>query len=228
MINKARINVRVRHLNAGLLSSARARSHGRRDAAELLQFLTGTEGGRGPADGTAGLPPYILGLHARVRRGTARLRSHMLRAHRELHIRIQAESVRVVTQYTVRKKPAPAALARYGRMVGEWRSAAADYRQQAQQLADAANQLIACYWDGVWAGGRAAGLVQESRPAGRLPGRITLDHTWARVDDSLLTDRWYAGERAGDPAAASAVAQALHIIDNQAPSGGAGHGARRG
>jgi hypothetical protein len=224
MINKARINVRVRRLNAGFLASARAPSHRRRDAAELLQFLTEPERDRGPADAAAGLPPYILGLHARVRRGTARLRSRMLRTHRELHIRIQAESVRVVTQYTVRRKPAPAALARYGRMVGEWRSAAADYRQQAQQLADAANQLIACYWDGVWAGARAAGLVEESRPAGRLPGRITLDHTWARVDDGLLTDRWYAGERAGDPAAASAVAQALHIIDHQAAPGGARRG----
>lgn len=223
MISHARINVRVRRLNAGLLSSARARSHGRRDAVRLREFLRRAAPGHRPADAATGLPPYILGLHAQVRRGTARLRSRTLRAHRALHIRIEAESVRVVNQYQVRGTPAPAALARFGWMVGEWRSAAAECRQRAQQLADEANQLIACYWDAAWAGGQAAGLVDGARPTGWLPGEISLDRTWDHVDDSLLTDRWYAGG-----AAASAVAQALHILDNQAAYGGAPSGVREG
>ncbi|MFF9018861.1 hypothetical protein [Streptomyces eurythermus] len=225
MISKTRINVRVRRLNAGLLSSARARWHGRRDAAGLREFPRKATPGQQPADATAGLPPYILGLHARVRRGTARLRSRTLRAHRALRVRIEAESVRVVNQYQVRGEPAPAALARFGRMVGEWRSAAAECRQQAQQLADDANQLIACYWDAAWAGGQAAGLVDGARPAGRLPGEIALDRTWDHIDDSLLTDRWYAG---GNAAAASAVARALHILDHQAAYDGAPSGAGEG
>ncbi|WTO34270.1 hypothetical protein OG399_37860 [Streptomyces achromogenes] len=224
MISRARINVRVRRLNAGVLSSARARSHGRRDAAGLREFLRKAARGHQPADATPGLPPYVLGLHARVRRGTARLRSRTLRAHRALHIRIEAESVRVVHQYQVRGKPAPAALARFGRMVGEWRSTAAECRQQAQQLADEANQLIACYWDAAWAAGQADGLVDGVRPAGWLPGEIALDRTWEHIDDSLLTDRWYAGRGT----AASAVAQALHILDHQAAYDGAPSGVREG
>jgi hypothetical protein len=223
MINQARINVRVRRLKAGRLSSARARFHGRRDAAGLREFLTDPAAGRAPADDD--LPPYILGLRAQVHRGTARLRSRTLAAHRKLYVRIQAESVRVVTQYDVRDEPAPAALARYGQMVGQWRSAAAVCRQQAQQLTDEANQLVACYWDGVWARTRRDGHVSGARPTSLLPGEISLDRTWARLDDSLLSDRWYApegGQRHADP---SAVARALHILDHQAMRGGATSGA---
>ncbi|MFH9087130.1 hypothetical protein [Streptomyces sp. NPDC017673] len=219
MINKARINVRVRRLKAGRLSSARARFHGRRDAAGLREFLADASAGRTPADDD-GLPPYILGLRAQVRRGTARLRSRTLAAHRALHIRVQAESVRVVTQYTVRGEPAPAALARFGQMVGEWRSAASVCRQQAQQLVDEANQLIACYWDGAWTRGQRDGHVDGPRPTGWLPGEITLDRTWAHLDDGLLNDRWYAPEDSRRDTDPSAVAQALHILDHQAARGG--------
>ncbi|WEO94401.1 hypothetical protein A6P39_010505 [Streptomyces sp. FXJ1.172] len=202
------------------MSSARARFHGRRDAGGLREFLRESAAGRTP-DGD-GLPPYVLGLHAQVRRSAAGLRTRTLAAHHGLQTRIQAESVRVVTQYTVRRQPAPAALARFGRMVGEWRSAASVYRQQAQQLADEANQLIACYWDAAWARTRRDGHVSGARPTGWLPGEITLDRTWARLDDGLLSDRWYAPERAGHDADPSAVAQALHILDHQAARGGPG------
>ncbi|GGS90867.1 hypothetical protein [Streptomyces cinerochromogenes] len=228
MINKARINVRVRRLKTGRLSSLRARFHGRRDAAGLRELLRDTAAGRTPAD--TGLPPYVLGLHARVRRGSARLRSRTLAAHRDLYVRIQAESVRVVTQYTVRRDPAPAALARYGRSVAEWRSAAAVCRQQAQQLVDEANQLIACYWDAVWTRAQADGGGDGEAggpPPGRLPGEITLDPTWANLDDSLLSDRWYAPQDVGRHADPSAVAQALHILDHQTvPGADATSGAR--
>ncbi|WP_225101597.1 hypothetical protein [Streptomyces sp. CoH27] len=219
MINEGRINVRVRQLKAGRLSSVLARFHGRRDAAGLREFLTDTAAGRTPADD--GLPPYILGLRAQVGRGAARLRSRTLAEHGELYVRIQAESVRVVTQYTVRGEPAPAALARFGRMVGQWRSAASVDRQRAQQLVDEANQLIACYWDAAWARTRREGHVSGGRPTGWLPGQIALDRTWAQLDDGLLSDRWYAPERAGHDADPSAVAQALHILDHQAARGGA-------
>ncbi|MFF9089144.1 hypothetical protein ACF1BE_22505 [Streptomyces sp. NPDC014991] len=227
MISRGRINVRVRRLKAGRLSSAGARFHGRRDAARLREFLADAAAGGTAADDD-GLPPYVLGLHAQVRRGTARLRSRTFAAHRALHIRIQAESVRVVTQYTVRGKPAPAALARFGRMVGEWRSAASVCRQQAQQLADGANQLIACYWDGVWTRAQLDDEAGGPRPLGRLPGRITLDDTWNRLDDGLLSDRWYGPKGAGHDADPSAVAQALRILDHQSARGDAPSGARRG
>ncbi|MEU6367280.1 hypothetical protein ABZ876_16470 [Streptomyces sp. NPDC046931] len=175
------------------------------------------------------LPPYVLGVRAQVQRSTARLRSRMFAGHSELSTRIQAESVRVVTQYSVRGVPAPAALARFGSMVGAWRSAASVCRSRAQLLADEANQLLACYWDTAWTRARRAHALEEHRPAGWLPGKVALDGTWHHLDDGLLSDRWYAPglpERGSDP---SAVAQALYILDHQpARDGSTAESAYRG
>ncbi|TVZ92501.1 hypothetical protein FB157_108226 [Streptomyces sp. BK340] len=220
MISKGRIGVRVRRLRAGYLSSVRARFHGRRDADGLQELLANAFAGSAPSDDN--LPPYVLGLRAQVRHSTARLRSRTLKSHRALHVRIQSESVRVVTQYTERTEPTPAALARYGEWVGEWRSAASVCRAQAQQLADEANQLLACYWDAAWARARKGDQVGGQRPTGWLPGEITLDGTWARLDDGLLSDRWYGPQTPGRDADPSAVAQALHILDHQSARGRSG------
>lgn len=213
MINKGRIGVRGQRLRAGYLSSSRARFHGRRDADGLRELLADACVGAAPSDDN--LPPYVLGLHARVRHSNARLRSRTLASHHALYVRIQHESVRVVHQYTEPAEPTPAALARFGAWVAEWRSAAAVCRQQAQQCADGANQLLACYWDGAWARARKDEDVGGRRPTGWLPGKVTLDDTWAHLDDALLSDRWYlpdGPERDVDP---SAVAQALRILDHQ-------------
>ena len=220
MINKTRINVRVPRLRAGPFSSLRARYHGRRDADGLREMLADAFAGGAPSDDH--LPPYVLGLHARVRRSTATLRSRTLAAHHGLHIRIQSESVRVVNQYTERTQPTPAALARFGAWVAEWRSAASVCRQQAQQLADEGNQLLACYWDAAWARARRDDHVDGRRPTGWLPGRVTLDGTWAHLDDGLLSDRWYVPDGPGRDADPSAVAQALHILDHQSARGRSG------
>ncbi|NEA47934.1 hypothetical protein G3I35_17065 [Streptomyces sp. SID10815] len=218
MINIGPLGDRARRLRTNRLSSARARLHGRRDAAGLRELLAeAVAAGSLPDDA---LPPYVLGLRAQVRRSTARLRSRTLAAHRALHVRIQAESVRVVTQYTVRREPAPAALARFGQMVGQWRSAASVCREQAQQIAFESNQLLACYWDEVWAGVRQDGGVDGGRPAGFLPGHVTLDDTWDRMDDGLLSDRWYGPRPVAAGPDPSAVAQALHILDHQSARGG--------
>ncbi|MFI6348423.1 hypothetical protein [Streptomyces sp. NPDC050560] len=215
------------------LPAARARWHGRRDSAGLRAFLAQTAGGT-PEDDT--LPPYVLGLRMRARRRTVRLRTRTLARHRALLVRIQAESVRVVAQYTLRGEPAPAALARYGQMVGEWRAAATVCRQRAQQHLDATNQLTACYWDAAWAGARRDDDVSGARPTGRLPGEAVLDHTWTHLDDALVSDRWYAEDGPRRGADTSAVADALHILDQQSAHGGPGRargrdtasGARRG
>ncbi|MFF4037257.1 hypothetical protein [Streptomyces sp. NPDC001816] len=220
MISKSRIGVRVRRLRAGYLSSVRARFHGRRDADGLRELLADAFAGSAPSDES--LPPYVLGLRAQVRHSTARLRSRTLARHRALHVRIQSESVRVVTRYTEPVDPAPAALARFGESVGEWRTAAAVCRQQAQQLADEANQLLACYWDAAWARARKDDQVSGRRPTGWLPGEIALDGTWARLDDGLLSDRWYVPDAPGRDADPSAVAQALHILDHQSARGRSG------
>ncbi|WP_211285498.1 hypothetical protein [Streptomyces thermovulgaris] len=183
-----------------------------------MSVLIEARAGKAPAD--LALPPYVLGLRAEVQRGSARLRTRMLKANRRLNTVIQSESVRIVTQYTKRGRPAPAALARYGEMVASWRNAAAVHRAMAQELVDQTNQLLACYWDAAWQRARrkneiAAHELDERRPTEWLPGEIALDPTWHRVDDWLITDRWY-GQQPSDEAARPAVLQALAILDSQA------------
>ncbi|MFH9733962.1 hypothetical protein [Streptomyces sp. NPDC017260] len=222
MINSGRTGGTARRLRIGILSTAVARGHGRRDAPGLLDVLT--EIGAGLPPSTDGLPPYVLGVRAQVLRSTTRLRSRMLLGNRALSEQIQAESVRVVTQYTRRGEPAPAALARYGGSVGTWRNSAAVCRSRAQGLVDEANHLLTCYWDAAWTRARRIREIPELRPTGWLPGRIELDATWHRIDDGLLSDRWYGSgppRTGGDPAA---VAQALAILDSQATGAGAPRG----
>ncbi|MFE9093660.1 hypothetical protein [Streptomyces sp. NPDC007264] len=254
MINSGRTGGSARRLRIGFLSAAVARGHGRRDALGLVDLLA--TAGDGPDPGDDRLPPYVLGIRAQLTRSTTRLRSRLLLGNRELVERIHAESVRVVTQYTVRGEPAPAALARFGRTVGDWRSSAAVCRSRAQGLVDEVNHLLACYWDAAWqrAGRELAGRgladrvpeLPERRPSGWLPGRAELDATWHRLDDGLLSDRWYVKDARGTnsygpsdpgnakgghrlsgntapgtpaPAAPAAVEQALAILDSQATYG---------
>ncbi|MBA2807785.1 hypothetical protein E0500_010275 [Streptomyces sp. KM273126] len=226
MINSGRTGGSVRRLRIGFVSAAIARIHGRRDAQGLLDLLADAGSGHRPSDDQ--LPPYVLGVRAQVTRSTTRLRSRLLHSNRELVEQIYAESVRVVTQYTVRGEPAPAALARYGRTVGTWRSSAAVCRSRAQGLVDEANHLLTCYWDAAWTRARrlleapeGSLAVPERRPAGWLPGKAELDPTWHRLDDGLRSDRWYGGAAPLPGADPTAVEQALAILDTQAIRGGA-------
>ncbi|MFE9725709.1 hypothetical protein ACFYQ5_19430 [Streptomyces sp. NPDC005794] len=190
-----------------------ARSHGRRDAEGLLYLMADAVPDRRPPGDR--LPPYVMGVRAQVTRRTTRLRSRLLHSKRGLVGTIHAESVRVVTQYTVRNDPAPAALARFGRTVGDWRSSAAVCRSRAQGLVDEANHLLSCYWDEVWAHARLSADVQDRRPARWLPGKAELDPTWHRLDDGLLPDRWYGAGTPAPGADPAAVEQALAILDSQ-------------
>lgn len=137
------------------------------------------------------LTPHVLGIRASASRGTDRLRSRLLHGERALCARIQAESVRVVTQYDVRQNPTPAALARYGELIGVWRTSAGVCRARAAVLTHEANQRLAHYWDAV--------LISLQPPAERpltaehlrrLPGRVELDESWLRTDDWLWADDW--------------------------------------
>ncbi|WP_151774802.1 hypothetical protein [Streptomyces abyssomicinicus] len=210
---------RPRRVRPGFVSRAAARFHGRRDAADLVSLLREARGGRVPSD--VALPPHALGIRSEVERGNARLRRRMLVDGHVLVTAIQSESVRIVTQYTVRGRPAPAALARYGQMVADWRNRAAVQRAKAQELADQANQLLACYWDAAWQRARRDmdpddSPLDEHRPAGWLPGAVTLDASWHRCDDWLDTDSWYGTRSAADR---PAVQQALALLDSQSTTG---------
>ncbi|MBB5128373.1 hypothetical protein [Streptomyces griseoloalbus] len=186
--------------------------------------MTDARTGGAPAD--LALPPYVVGIRNEVERGCSRLRRELLHGRSGQVATIHSESVRVVTQYTKRGRPAPAALARYGRMVAEWRNAADLQRTRAQELVDEGNQLLACYWDAAWQRGRrrtvtdAEPRMDELRPAGWLPGTMALDPTWHRIDDWLDADSWYA-ERGRDETG-PAVVQALAILRTQQPGATAG------
>ncbi|MFD6421107.1 hypothetical protein [Streptomyces sp. NPDC060198] len=211
-----RIRGRAPRAKISFLSVALARYHGRRDASGLLPVLAEawTEGA--PTD--RALPPYVLGVRAQALCSGSLLHMRTLRTDRRLHRAIQSESVRIVTQYTERGRPAPAALARYGAMVAAWRDAASAHRALDRQLAERANRLLACYWDSVWLEARRTGDLAEPRPTGWLPGMVRPDFTRPHPGGEPVTGQgihdW--GNDEGPAAAPSAVRQALAILDSQA------------
>ncbi|MFG2158167.1 hypothetical protein [Streptomyces olivaceus] len=220
---------RPRRAKLGFVSRTGARLHGRLDAADLMSLMAGARSGDAPAD--LPLPPYVVGIRNEVERGCSRLRRRLLSGRGGLVATIHAESVRVVAQYEQRGRPAPAALARYGRIVAEWRNAADVQRIGAQELVDEGNQLLACYWDAAWRRGHrrqaedAEYRLDAARPPGWLPGTVELDPSWHRLDDWLDSDSWYA-ERGRDESVPPVV-QALTILRTQQP-GTAGQQARAG
>lgn len=177
------------------------------------------------------LTPHVLGIRASASRGADQLRSRLLHDERELCARIHAESVRVVTQYEVRRAPAPAALARYGELIGVWRAAAGVCRGRAAVLTHEANQRLAHYWAAVLTSLRP--LPQEPFPMDhphRLPGHIALDESWQHTDDWLRVDGglWPAPVRGRTD---HPVTRALAILDEQPVRGeapGTGRGAATG
>ncbi|MFJ1928624.1 hypothetical protein [Streptomyces sp. NPDC088131] len=170
------------------------------------------------------LTPHVLGIRASASRGADQLRSRLLHGERALCARIHAESVRVVTQYDVRQNPTPAALARYGELIGVWRTSASLCRGRATVLTHEANQRLAHYWDAV--------LISLEPPSAEgpltarhlrlLPGRVDLDESWRRTDDWLWADGGLWPAPAPGPSG-HPVVRALAILDAQ-PDRGAGSG----
>ncbi|MER5932059.1 hypothetical protein [Streptomyces sp. NPDC002054] len=154
MIATDQIRGPARRARLGRVTAARARRRGRLDAPGLRPLLPVLPAS-GPGPGALlDLPeivtPFVMETRAGALRAVGQLRSRLLRDERRAIIRIHAESVRVVTQYDVRDEPSPAALARYGAMVGAWRADAEVCRARAAALTHEANQRLACYWDAVW------------------------------------------------------------------------------
>ncbi|QES47250.1 hypothetical protein DEJ50_04795 [Streptomyces venezuelae] len=153
MIATDQIRGPARRARLGGMTAARARRRGRLDAPglrPLLPALPLPEPGTALLDLPEIVTPFVMETRAGALRAVGQLRSRLLRDQRRAIIRIHAESVRVVTQYDVRAEPSPAALARYGAMVGAWRADAGLCRARATALTHEANQRLACYWDAVW------------------------------------------------------------------------------
>ncbi|MER6916533.1 hypothetical protein ABT354_33180 [Streptomyces sp. NPDC000594] len=191
---------------AGLLAGRR----GRRDGARGIPRLPHHDGeplviGLAETDHLL-VTPYVTAIRMGARRSTEQMRAALIRRERNRIAVLRAESVRVITQYDIRREPMPAALARYGRWVAEWRTRTDLCRAHAQAVVDRANQLLACYWGGVLAEHETLGLVERRPVPEWLPGRVELDSTWRHPDVWLLDD---------DTTGATATSRALWLLDRQ-------------
>ncbi|MGY0060213.1 hypothetical protein ACWY4P_27330 [Streptomyces sp. LZ34] len=221
MITSDSVNRVVRRGRLGPTARVRAKWRGKRDGDRGVPHLplpeaTSPPGGQGydvpvspplePPDPQLLVTPYVMEVRATARRATEQLRASLIGREHALVSRVRAESVRVVTQYDVRQDPRPAALARYGHWVGEWRTSVDRCRSHAQAVVDHANQQLACYWDGVRGSHPHLARLPRRLPADWLPGRVELDGSWHQPDVWLLAD---------DERAQTATSRALQILERQ-------------
>ncbi|ARZ72442.1 hypothetical protein SMD11_6866 [Streptomyces albireticuli] len=195
MITTDQIRGPARRARLGQVTAFRARRRGRLDAPGLRPLLPALPEPGPLRDLPEIVTPFVMEARAGTLRAVGQLRSRLLRNERRAIIRIQAESVRVVTQYDVRAEPSPAALARYGEMVGAWRADAEVCRARAVSLTHEANQRLTCYWDAVWLTVQAARAEERRRateprrarqrrrhPPGARTPEATGEPAWAEPD----------------------------------------------
>ncbi|MGW6456740.1 hypothetical protein ACWF94_12590 [Streptomyces sp. NPDC055078] len=217
MIRADSVNRVVRQGRLGRLARATASRRGRRDGAQGTPRVLLAEAARryGDVDEVplSALPdaellitPYVVEVRTTARRTTEQMRSALIRREHELISLLRAESVRVVNQYCVREDPMPAALARYGHWVGQWRTSTDHCRAHAQAVVDQANQQLTCYWDALLATHPQLSRLARRPPADWLPGRMELDGSWRAPGVWLLDD---------DESGGTATARALRILDRQ-------------
>lgn len=183
-----------------------ARTRGRRDGyrglphvPEFVPVLPGPE---------APVTDYIRERQATARRAVEQLRSRLLDREWILITDIRRQAVLVVTQYDVRRQPAPAALAGFGGRVAEWRTKADVCRCRATAVTEQINQQIACYWDALRRHHRDVPEPAPAYLARWAPAPLELDPGW-RQPDTWLSDP-------GTPTATvSALARALQLLDTQ-------------
>ncbi|MGW0823827.1 hypothetical protein [Streptomyces sp. NPDC002845] len=146
---------------------------------------------RGRRDGRAGIgnEHYVRQLERGLRMALEALRSRFVTEHADLIDRVHEESARIVTAYDRpreegrRPEDVPAALARFGGWVSQWRTEVTVCQQRGLALAACADQELAHY-EAAYA--RAA-RAEELPPAGS-PGAAVLDGTWKGAPDWMLDD----------------------------------------
>ncbi|QPL94056.1 hypothetical protein I3J15_13395 [Streptomyces clavuligerus] len=211
MIRTDSVNGVARRGGLGRAARLFAGWSGRRDGARGIPRLPLRADGEplptGPAETDQLLvTPYVTAVRMSARRSTEQMRAALIRRERARIAELRAESVRVVTQYDVRGEPLPAALARYGRWVGEWRVRTDVCRAHAQAVADRANQQLAWYWRSVLLEHEPLALLERRPVPEWLPGRVELDTTWRLPDVWLLDDDEWEG---------TATSRALRLLDGQ-------------
>lgn len=140
---------------------------------------------RGRRDGRAGIGTehYLRQLERGLRMALEDLRSRFVTKHADLIDRVHAESARIVTEYDQRREDVPAALARFGGWVSQWRTEVTACQQRGLALAACADQELAHYEAAYARAGRQA-LPQ---PVGGV-GVAVLDETWTGAPDWMLDD----------------------------------------
>lgn len=140
---------------------------------------------RGRRDGRAGIGTehYLRQLERGLRMALEDLRSRFVTKHADLIDRVHAESARIVTEYDQRREDVPAALARFGGWVSQWRTEVTACQQRGLALAACADQELAHYEAAYARAGRQA-LPQ---PVGGA-GVAVLDETWTGAPDWMLDD----------------------------------------
>ncbi|MBP8538000.1 hypothetical protein GWI24_34030, partial [Streptomyces sp. MK37H] len=145
MITTDSVNGVVRRGRLGRTARFAARWRGRRDGARgvpRVPLPAPPEEERGKMPPPAIEPPapellitpYVMEVRTGARRATEQMRAALIGREHALLSRLRAESVRVVTQYDVREDPRPAALARYGHWMGQWRTSVDRCRSHAQAV----------------------------------------------------------------------------------------------
>jgi hypothetical protein len=169
---------------------------------------------RGRRDGKAGIGTdhYTRQLERGLRMALEDLRSRFVSRHAQDIDSVHEESARIVTEYDHRREDVPAALARFGGWVSQWRTEVTACQQRGLALAACADQELAHY-EAAYA--RAA-RQDPPRPTGTVADAV-LDETWTGAPDWMLDD--------------ALVRRALQILEQRtgpapATSGRAGRGTR--
>jgi hypothetical protein len=140
---------------------------------------------RGRRDGRAGIGTehYARQLERGLRMTLEGLRSRFVTEHADLIDRVHAESARIVTEYDQRREDVPAALARFGGWVSQWRTEVTACQQRGLALAACADQELAHY---------EAAYARADRQAVPPPvsggGVAVLEETWTGAPDWMLDD----------------------------------------
>ncbi|WP_062212882.1 hypothetical protein [Streptomyces sp. NBRC 109706] len=212
MIRTENVNRVARQAAAGHRALRKARAQGLRDGARGLPHVPAPEP-RSVSPGSA-VSAYVTEQRATAQRAVEQLRSRLLRREWRLVTEIRYQAVQVVTHYDERGLTAPAALARFGQRVGEWRTKADLCRYRATAVTEHFNQRIACYWDAVRHNHRDVPDPAPAYLAHWAPAPVELDAGWLRPDSWLTT---------ADGTSASATGRALWLLDTHGgtdPKGG--------
>lgn len=209
MIRTENVNRVVRQAAAGGWALRAARFRGRRDGRRGLPHVPPR--GTAPTGPEAAVSAYVAEQRATAGRAVEQLRSRLLDREWRLVTDIRYQAVQVVDHYDARGLTAPAALARFGQRVGEWRTRADVCRYRAAAVTEQFNQRIACYWDAVRRHHRDVPDPAPPYLAHWTPAPVALDESWSRPDAWL----WAAT----DGTTASATARALRLLNTQGRDG---------